>query len=108
MPVTLINVFAVPQDQRDEFLKRWTQTTQVYARTEGFIETHLHENAGVGNPTFQFINFAIWASNEAFLQAHKDYVPEEESIPGISFHPAIFEEVVMMKNLLSTQSGGIE
>ena len=55
-------MFQLPPDQRDEFLKRWTETTQVYARTEGFIETHLHENAGVGNPTFQFINFALWAS----------------------------------------------
>ncbi len=50
MSVTLINVFQLPPDQRDEFLKRWTETTQVYARTEGFIETHLHENTGVGNP----------------------------------------------------------
>lgn len=108
MPVTLINVFQLPQGQRNEFLKRWTETTQVYARTEGFIETHLHENAGVGNPTFQFINVALWASNEAFIQAHKDYVPGEESIVGISCHPAIFEEVVMMKNLLSAQADGIE
>ena len=108
MSVKLVNVFAVPHDQRDEFLKRWTETTQVYARTEGFIETHLHENTGIGNPTFQFINFAVWASNEAFIQAHKDYVPGEESIPGISFHPAIFEEVITMKNLLSAQVDGIE
>ena len=108
MSVTLINVFQLPQDQRDEFLKRWTATTQVYARTEGFIETHLHENVGVGSSTFQFINFAIWASNEAFIQAHRDYVPGEESIAGISFDPAIFEEVVMMKNLLSARSEGTE
>lgn len=107
MPVTLINVFKLPEGQRDEFLRRWTETTQVYARTEGFIETHLHENTGIGNPTFQFINIALWASNEAFIRAHKDYVPGEESIAGISFHPAIFDEVVMIKNLLSARSDGI-
>jgi len=28
MSVTLINVFELPKDQRDEFLKRWTETTQ--------------------------------------------------------------------------------
>lgn len=108
MSITLINVFKLPEHQRDEFLKRWMETTQVYARTEGFLETHLHENTGIGSPTFQFINIALWAPNEAFIQAHKDYVPGEESIAGISFHPAIFEEVVMTKNLLSVRSDGVE
>ena len=46
MPVTLVNVFKLPEDQRDKFLKCWTETTQVYARTEGFLETHVHENTG--------------------------------------------------------------
>ena len=108
MSVKLINVFQVPEEQREEFLRRWTETTQVYARTAGFLETHLHQNVGVGNQTFQFINIALWASSEAFVQAHKDFVPGEESIPGISFHPAIFEEVIMTKNLLSGRSDGGE
>jgi len=51
MPVTLINTFKVPTEQEQEFLKRWNETTAVYARTPGFIETHLHRNTGVGNPT---------------------------------------------------------
>ena len=108
MTVKLINVFKVPEDQRDEFLQRWTKTTEVYARTEGFIETHLHRNAGVGNASFDFINIALWASAQAFIKAHKDYVPGEESIPGIEFHPAIYEEVISMKNLLSGRSKGDE
>ena len=108
MSVKLINVFQVPEDQRDEFLKRWSETTQVYARTEGFLETHLHQNTGVGSQTFQFINIALWASSQAFIQAHKDFVPGEENIPGISFNPAIFEEVMMTKNLLPGQSKGDE
>lgn len=104
MTVKLINVFQVPEEQRDEFLKRWSETTQIYARTPGFIETHLHQNAGVGNPTFQFINIALWASDEAFTKAHEDYKPGEESIPGITFHPAIFEEIIMVKNQLPRTS----
>jgi len=32
----------------------------------------------------------------------------EEIIAGISFNPAIFEEIVMMKNLPSTQAHSIE
>jgi hypothetical protein len=51
MPVTLINTFKVPAEQEQEFLKRWSETTSVYARTSGFIETHMHRNTGVGNPT---------------------------------------------------------
>lgn len=58
MPVTLVDVFKLAQDQRDQFLRRWTETTQAYARTEGFLETHLHENTGIGNPAFQFVNVA--------------------------------------------------
>lgn len=108
MPVTLINTFKVPAEQEQEFLKRWSETTSVYARTSGFIETHMHRNTGVGNPTFNYINIAVWASSEAFLQAHKDYVPGEESIPGIEFHPALYEEIIMTRNLLLTQSAGKE
>ena len=108
MTVKLINVFQMPPEQEDEFLKRWTETTQHYARTEGFIETRLHRNTGVGNQTFSFINIAEWASAEAFINAHKEYVPGEESIPGISFHPAIFEEIMTTANLLSRRSKGDE
>jgi len=113
MPVKLINVFQVPEEHHDEFLKPGSETTQVYARTEGFLEahlhrnkTHLHRNTVVGNKDFEFINIALWASPEAFVQAHKDFVPGEESIPGIAFHPAIFEEVIMTKNLLFVETDG--
>ena len=68
----------------------------------------MHRHTGVGNPTFNYINIATWASSEAFLQAHKDYVPGEESIPGIAFHPALYEEIIMTRNLLPTQSAGNE
>lgn len=82
MTVKLINVFQVPPEQEEEFLARWQETTAVYARTDGFIETHLHRNAGVGNPAFRFVNIALWASAEAFVNAYKEYVPGEEGIPG--------------------------
>ena len=108
MSVKLINVFQMPPEQEDEFLKRWNETSQHYARTDGFIETHLHRNTGIGNKTFSFINIAEWASAEAFINAHKEYVPGEESIPGISFHPGIFQEVVMITNLLPQRSTGDE
>ena len=108
MAVKLINVFHVPEDQVEEFLTRWTATSAVYARTDGFLETHMHRNAGVGHQNFNFINIATWASPEAFINAHKNYVPGEESIPGIQFFPAIYEEIIMTKNLLPKTSTGQE
>lgn len=108
MTVTLINVFKVPPEHEDLFIKTWNETSGVYARTEGFIDTRMHRNTGVGSPTFTFINVATWASNAAFIQAHKDYVPGEENIPGVEFHPAIYEEIITIKNLLPQRSQGSE
>lgn len=91
MPVTLLNVFNVPADKEAEFLSHWKQTTEVFRRKKGFIETHLHRNTGVGNQTFQFINIAKWESAEAWRSIHDDYKPTEYSVPGVKGHPAIFE-----------------
>lgn len=91
MPVTLINVFNVPEDQQDAFLAHWKQTTEVFRKKPGFIETHLHRNTGVGNQTFQFINIAKWQSAEAWRSNHEAYTPTEYNIPGVKGHPAIFE-----------------
>lgn len=89
MPVTMINPFKVPSEQEEEFLKHGNETTAVYSRTAGLIETHRHRNTGAGHLTLNYIKIAIWALNEAFIQAYQDYAPGEESIPGIQFHPAI-------------------
>ena len=94
MSVTLINVFNVPEDKQDEFLKNWKETTAVFSKRKGFIETHLHRNTGVGNQTFQFINIARWESAEAWRSNHSDYTPGEYSIPGVKGHPAIYECIV--------------
>ena len=94
MAVTLINVFNVPEDQEGEFLRHWTQTTEVFKRRKGFIETHLHRNTGVGNQTFQFINVARWESAEAWRANHDQYSPTEYRVPGVKGHPAIFQTVV--------------
>lgn len=91
MPVTLINVFNVPSDKEEEFLRHWNQTTKVFRGKKGFIETHLHRNTGTGNQTFQFINIAKWESAEAWRSIHDEYKPSEYGVPGIKGHPAIFE-----------------
>lgn len=91
--VTLITTYSVPADQESEFLSSWQRTADVYAATNGFIESYLHRNTGVGDATFQFISLAYWASAEACRRARKTYVPGEERLAGVQAHPAVFEAV---------------
>ena len=94
MAVTLMNVFNVPADKEQEFLREWRRTTDVFRRRPGFIETHLHRNTGVGNQTFQIINVARWESAEAWRDNHDGYEPTEYGIPGVKGHPAIFQAAI--------------
>ncbi len=102
MPVTLLNVFIVPEDKEEEFLAEWRKTATRFSRTKGFLETHLHRNTGVGNQNFRFINIAKWESAEAWRGTHADYRPSEYDIPGVKGHPAIFESVVDLEYLAAS------
>jgi heme-degrading monooxygenase HmoA len=106
MAVTLINVFNVPSEREDEFLGHWRQTASFFrdAPGSGFIETHLHKNTGIGNPTFTFINIARWQSGEHWKRSHDAYVPKEYSVPGVKGHPAIFESIVDLFGAAKTDS----
>ena len=97
MAVTLLNVFIVPADKHDEFLTEWTKSATHFSKQEGFIETHLHKNSGVGNQTFQYINIARWASADAWHRLHDDYKPTEYTIAGVKGHPAIFDSIIDME-----------
>lgn len=94
MAVTLINAFNIPADKEEEFLENWKKTTDVFSQKKGFLESHLHRNTGVGNPTFLYINIARWESAEAWHRIHGEYKPTEDDIPGVQGHPAIFESVI--------------
>ena len=99
MPITLFNVFVVPPEEEAEFLENFRNNAQVFARAAGFIESHLHRNTGVGDPTFRFINVATWASIEDWKAAVKAarFDRSENSSSGasaIEAHPALFESVL--------------
>ncbi len=94
MAVTLINVFNVPADKEKEFLENWRRTAEFFSKRDGFIETHLHRNTGVGNQTFQFVNVARWKDANAWSGNHDDYKPTEYEIPGVKGHPAIFQTAI--------------
>ncbi len=94
MAVILINTFIVPDEQQDEFLRRWKETTEHFRNRPGFLETHLHRNTGVGNGTFKFVNYAKWESADAWRSNHDEYKPREYELPGVKGHPAIYEIIV--------------
>lgn len=94
MAVTLINAFMVPDHLEEEFLASWRRSSDVFSKTSGFIETHLHRNTGVGNGTFRYINIARWESADAWHSSHAAYPPTEYAIEGVKGHPAIYECVV--------------
>ena len=74
MAVTRLNVFIV---------ENWQRSADVFSRTPGFIEAHLHRNIGVGNGIFRFINTARWTSAEAWRSSHAAYPPTECAIEGV-------------------------
>ncbi len=94
MAVTLINAFIVPEDQEAAFLEDWKQTTAVFSRAPGFIETHMHRNTGVGDGTFRFINIALWETAQAWHDAITSNPPGEATLPGVKAHPAIYEPII--------------
>lgn len=65
MSVTLINPFEVPEGKEEQFLKEWTEASDVLRQEPGFISTRLHKSL---NPQakFRFINVAQWESAQHF------------------------------------------
>ena len=94
MAVTLINAFIVPPEQEEAFLRNWKETSAYFAKCEGFIETHMHRNSGVGNPTFTFINIARWTSAEAWRDTHDLYQPKENLFYCVKGNPEIFTNII--------------
>ena len=94
MPITLFNVFVVPLEEEAEFLENFRNNAQVFAQATGFIESHLHRNTGVGDPTFRFINVATWASIEDWKAAVKAARFDRSGVSAIEAHPALFESVL--------------
>ena len=43
MPVTLINVFTVPEDKEGEFVKWWEAVKENITKQEGFISGKFHK-----------------------------------------------------------------
>jgi Antibiotic biosynthesis monooxygenase len=69
MSLTLVNLFTVPPGEEDAFVARFKGVVGSLAGTPGFESLELHRNAGVGDPSFAFVNIAKWESADAWRDA---------------------------------------
>ncbi|WP_226577811.1 antibiotic biosynthesis monooxygenase family protein [Acuticoccus sediminis] len=90
-PVTLINVFEVPEGQREATLAGWERAAAFLSVQPGYLGTALHESLAP-DARFRFINVAQWTTPDAFRAAaaamrEQRIFPE---IPGLAIHPALY------------------
>lgn len=79
--VVLINVFEVPERQREATIEAWNAARDFLTAQPGYISTELHGSI-TPEARFQLVNVARWESPEAFMAA-----TEAMSAAGV-FQPA--------------------
>ncbi|GLY67883.1 antibiotic biosynthesis monooxygenase family protein [Amycolatopsis taiwanensis] len=97
-PVTLINVFEVPPEQLDDFVKHWQQRAAIMAGAPGFRQSRLYRAASAA-AHFPFVNVAGWDSPAAWeaAQANPEFRDRIASLPpGIrtGAHPGLYRVAV--------------
>ncbi|MCH4294138.1 antibiotic biosynthesis monooxygenase [Shewanella sp. 3B26] len=66
--VTLINPFTVPAGKLADSIAYWERHRDFMATQPGYLSTQLHQSL-TSDATFELINVAKWASEDAFYQA---------------------------------------
>lgn len=94
MSLTLINLFTVPPEEADAFVGRFTAMARQLQGVEGFEGTDLNRYAGVGDPSYQFVNIAKWASAEAWRAALPQIIAAAGALgSGVVPKAALYESV---------------
>ncbi|HVV24392.1 MAG TPA: antibiotic biosynthesis monooxygenase family protein [Pseudonocardiaceae bacterium] len=107
-PITLINVFEVPDDQVTDFVEQWRQRAAVMAGKPGFLGARLHR-AVTPQARFPVVNIAHWASREAWQAATADAEFQQQlrtataDLP-ITAYPAAYQVVVEFPGDAETSS----
>ena len=96
-PVTLINVFEVPQEELDAFIADWRTRAEFMSRQPGFRSFRLHR-AVSPDSKFQLVNVAEWDSPEALQSAvgHPDFQAGIRHVAETftaTAHPGLFHVV---------------
>jgi quinol monooxygenase YgiN len=93
MSLTLVNFFTVPEAEADNFLARFKGIAERMRDTPGFEGTDLHRYAGVGDPTYAFVNIAKWESAEAWRAALPQIMSGGGLGSGVIPKAALYESV---------------
>ena len=92
--LTLVNLFTVSPEEAGAFVERFKATTEKLRGIPGFEGAELHRNAGVGDPTYQFVNIATWASADAWRAALPQIVAAAAGgLGGVVPKAALYESV---------------
>jgi hypothetical protein len=92
--LTLINLFTVPPEESDAFQARFAAMTEALRDVDGFEGTDLNRYAGVGDPSYQFVNIARWASAEAWRAALPRIIAAAGALgSGVVPKAALYESV---------------
>ena len=92
MAVTLINVFSVPKDKEDEFVRWWEDVKASITKQPGFISGKFHKSLKPDS-RYNFINVALWENEEIYWKAYeKSAAPMKGKLQqmGVEMTPALF------------------
>jgi heme-degrading monooxygenase HmoA len=92
MAVTLINVFSVPKDKEDEFVRWWEEVKASITKQPGFISGKFHKSLKPDS-RYNFINVALWENEEIYWKAYeKSAAPMKGKLQqmGVEMTPALF------------------
>lgn len=95
--VVLINPFTVPEGHVEETLVFWETARDFLQEEDGYVSTNLHKALSEG-ATFEFINVAIWASEDSFKKATGNmqaYFKENgiKAPEGVKNDPALYQVI---------------
>ncbi|MGW4120042.1 antibiotic biosynthesis monooxygenase family protein [Nocardia sp. NPDC004711] len=94
-PITVINIFAVPAELADDFLKIWAADASFMKWEPGFVSTQM--NRGIGGSQL-FANVAVWESSAALLAAlsNPEFQQGAAKYPdGIVTYPTAFQKIAV-------------
>ncbi|MFD9329908.1 MULTISPECIES: antibiotic biosynthesis monooxygenase family protein [unclassified Streptomyces] len=94
-PITLVNVFDVPPELYEEFLKIWQEDAAYMKGSPGCIQTQLHKGTAGSR---LLVNVAVWESTEALLAAFSkpEFQQSAAKYPdGITAYPHVYEKIAV-------------
>ncbi|MCK7612455.1 antibiotic biosynthesis monooxygenase family protein [Roseibium sediminicola] len=93
-PVTLINVFEIPEGQLDQTIAFWEKARNFLKKQPGFLDTSLHQSLSP-DARFQLVNVARWQSPAAFQAAIEKMQKSDlgGGMRGAVFHAALYRVI---------------